>query len=64
MANNTGHSYITDDQGRKTGVILSIDAYTELLEDLADLAAVAERRTEGAVSHEELLASLKADGLL
>jgi hypothetical protein len=56
--------YITDDQGRKTGVILSIDAYTELLEDLADLAAVAERRSEDSVSHRDLLAALKNDGLI
>jgi hypothetical protein len=56
--------YITDDEGHKTAVILSIDAYTELLEDLSDLAAVAERRNEDTVSHKELLESLKADGLL
>ena len=56
--------YITDDQGHKTAVILPLDAYTELLEDLADLAAIAERRGESTVSHKDFLASLKADGLL
>lgn len=56
--------YITDDTGKKTAVILSIDAYTELLEDLSDLAAIAERRSEETVSHKDLLESLKADGLI
>jgi hypothetical protein len=56
--------YITDDQGHKTAVILSLDAYTELLEDLSDLAAVAERRDEPTIPLSELMDSLKADGLL
>jgi len=56
--------YITDAKGQKTAVILPLDAYTELLEDLSDLAAVAERRTEETLSHKDLLAELKADGLL
>lgn len=56
--------YITDEQGRKTAVILPLEAYTELLEDLSDLAAVAERRGEETLSHKKLLESLKADGLI
>jgi hypothetical protein len=56
--------YITDDQGRKTAVILSLDAYTELLEDLSDLAIAVERRDEPCIPHEELLASLRADGII
>lgn len=61
----TAHpQYITDDQGHKTAVILSLEAYTELLEDLSDLAAVAERRGEETLSHQKLLESLKANGLI
>jgi hypothetical protein len=60
----THPQYITDDMGHKTAVILPIDAYTELLEDLSDLATVAERRSEETVSHKALLDSLKADGLI
>lgn len=56
--------YITDAKGHKTGVILSIDAYKELLEDLSDLAAVAERRGEETVCHIDLLKSLKANGFI
>lgn len=56
--------YITDDAGVKSAVILPIEQFQELLEDLEDLAIVAERREEPTISHEELLARLKQDGLL
>jgi len=38
--------------------------YEELLENLHDLAIVAERRDEPTVSFEEIKKKLKADGLL
>lgn len=56
--------YITNESGKKTAVILAIEKFQELLEDIEDLAAVAERREESTISHEELLAELKKDGLL
>lgn len=56
--------YITDDAGVKSAVILPIEAFQELLEDLEDLAILAERREEPTISHAELLAQLKQDGLL
>jgi hypothetical protein len=56
--------YITDDAGVKSAVILPIEQFQELLEDLEDLAIVAERREEPTISHAELLARLKQDGLL
>lgn len=56
--------FITDTIGAKTGVILPIDKLHELMQDLEDLAAVAERREEPTLSHEELLAELKRDGLI
>ena len=57
-------NYVTNDAGDKTAVILPIDDFNELMEDIEDLAAVAERRDESSISHEELLAELKRDGLL
>lgn len=45
-------------------MILPIDEFQELLEDIEDLAAVADRRTEPTVPHETLLAALRVDGLL
>jgi len=56
--------YITDPTGEKTAVILPILEFQELLEDIEDLAMVAERREEPRISHDELLAELKRDGLL
>lgn len=56
--------YITNEQGDKTAVILPLQTFEELLEDLTDLAAIAERRDEPTISHEELITSLKRDGLL
>lgn len=56
--------YITDETGAKSAVVLSMDAFQALLEDIEDLAAAAERRDEPTISHDELLAELKRDGLL
>lgn len=56
--------YVTDSQGQKTAVILPIDEYNELIEDLADLAVVAERRAEPSISHDKVKAELKKDGYL
>jgi hypothetical protein len=56
--------YITDKKGRKRSVILPIKQFEELMEDLEDLAIVAERRDEGTISHEELIKELKANGII
>jgi hypothetical protein len=56
--------FVTNETGEKTAVILPIEEFQELLEDIEDLAAVAERREEPTLSHEELLAELKRDGLI
>lgn len=46
--------YITDANGNKTAVILTIEQYEQLLEDIHDLAIVAERRQEQPISLEEM----------
>lgn len=51
--------YITNKEGEKTAVILSIDSFQEILEDLEDLAIIAERRDEPTLSHKDTLAELK-----
>ncbi|MDY6823718.1 MAG: hypothetical protein SWH68_07995 [Thermodesulfobacteriota bacterium] len=56
--------FITNAEGRKQSVILSIQDFEALMEDIEDLAAVAERRADATISHEELLAGLKENGLL
>jgi len=35
-----------------------------LIDDIEDLAAIAERRDESTISHKELLKELKKDGLI
>lgn len=56
--------YIVDEKGQKTAVIIPIEEYEELLEDLHDLAIIAERRDEPTISFEELKKRLKEDGIL
>jgi PHD/YefM family antitoxin component YafN of YafNO toxin-antitoxin module len=56
--------YVTNRDGEKTAVIVPYEDFQELLEDLEDMAAVAVRRDEPTVSHDEVLAELKRDGLL
>jgi PHD/YefM family antitoxin component YafN of YafNO toxin-antitoxin module len=56
--------YITDENGEKKSIILSISDYNELMEDIDDLAKIAERREEYTISHNDLVNQLKKDGLL
>jgi PHD/YefM family antitoxin component YafN of YafNO toxin-antitoxin module len=55
--------YIVDKKRQKTAVILPVKKYEELLEDLHDLAIIAERRNEPTISFEELKKRLKESGL-
>ncbi|MCF8235007.1 MAG: hypothetical protein K9G67_09815 [Bacteroidales bacterium] len=55
--------YITDEKGKRKSVILPYDDYRELMENIEDLAKVAERREEYTISHEELVNQLKNDYL-
>jgi len=56
--------YVVDKEGQRRAIILPIEEYEELLEDLHDLAIIAERRDEPTISFEELKQRLKKDGLL
>ena len=51
--------YIVDRNGKKTEVILDINEYEELLEDLHDLATVAERKDEETIEFSEVMKKLK-----
>ena len=55
--------FVTDEKGEKKSVILPISEFEELVEDIEDLAIVAERREEQTISHEALVAELKEDSL-
>ena len=59
-----GEQYVVDREGKKVGVILPFEQYQQMKEDLHDLAIVAERREEAAISLEEMKRRLTEDGLL
>ena len=54
--------YQTDAMGRRTAVVLPIAEYEQLLEDLHDLAVVAERRDEESIDEAELKRRLAGSG--
>jgi hypothetical protein len=54
-----GIQYLTDVNGERTGVILSLEQYERLLEDVHDMAIVGDRLDEEPVSLEELKNRLK-----
>lgn len=56
--------FIVDENGKRTGVVLSFRRYQKLMEDLHDLAIVAERRREKPVGLDEVRRRLKRDGIL
>ena len=56
--------YLTDKQGERTAVVLPISEYEKLLQDLGDLAVVAERRNESTARHAQFVSELKRDGIL
>jgi hypothetical protein len=56
--------YLTDEHGERTAVVLPISEYEKLLQDLADLVIVAERRNERVVPHAQFVSELKRDGIL
>jgi len=64
MAGIPDEQYLVDAKGNKKGVLLSIERYEQLTEDLHDLAVVAERRMEEPISFDEMKRRLKQDGIL
>lgn len=56
--------YVTNDAGRRSAVIIPIEQFDALLEDLTDLATIAERRDEVTIPHQQLKDALKRDGYL
>ena len=51
--------YVVDENGRRKSVVLSMKEYQELLEDLDDLALIAERKDEPVEPLEAVKKSLK-----
>ena len=53
--------YLVDADGRKKAVVMPLKRYEQLQEDLHDLAVVAERRKETAITLDELKRRLPVD---
>lgn len=56
--------YLIDESDKKTAVVIPVEEYEELLEDIHDLAVIAERRDEPTIGFDELKKRLQANGLL
>jgi len=56
--------YIVDETGAKTDIVIPLEEYEELLEDIHDLAIIAERKDEPTVSLKELKKKLRVNGLI
>ena len=54
--------FLTNEDGERISVVLPIEEFNELLEDLEDLAVIAEHRDEETISHQDLLRLLDNDG--
>lgn len=60
----TQPQFITNSNGDKTAVILTLEDYQELMEDLEDLAAIAELRDEETIPWEQVKKELYENDLL
>jgi hypothetical protein len=56
--------FLTDQAGKRVAVVLPVEDFDELMEDVSDLATVAERRNEDRFTLEQVKQRLIADGLL
>lgn len=56
--------YITSEDGSRTDVVIPVAEFEELMEDLQDLAVIAERKDEPSAPLEEVKNKLQKDGLL
>lgn len=62
MARRTNVEYIIDEKGRKKAVVMSYRAYQDLLEDISDLRAIAERKSETPEDFGKVIADFKDAG--
>ena len=64
MPINLHPQYITNDNGEKVSVVIDMQEFQTMLEDIEDLTAIADRKDEETTSHDHFLAELRADGTL
>jgi len=54
--------FIINPQGKKTGVVLDLESYQQLMEDFHDLKIIAERKANPKFSATQFLSRLKKHG--
>lgn len=59
-----GVSYITNEKGKKTAVVIDLKKHGELWEDFYDKILIEERKDEEKISFEEVKNTLKKQGKL
>lgn len=64
MPMNLHPQYITNDNGDKISVVIGMQEFENMLEDIEDLTAIADRKDEETTSHADFLNELRADGTL
>ena len=65
LATKTLHpQYLKTREGLAPFVVLPTNEYENLLEDLQDLAIIAERKNEEIISHSDFIRELRSDGYI
>jgi PHD/YefM family antitoxin component YafN of YafNO toxin-antitoxin module len=64
MATELHPQYLTDSAGNKAFVVLTVEEYEDLIEDLHDLAVMAARRDDPRMPLDQFEERLRNDGLL
>ena len=56
--------FLTDAKGHKQAVVIDLDSYRELMEDVSDLRVIAERKNNSKYSSTSFFLKLKKNGIL
>ena len=56
--------FIVDESGERTDVVIPVNEYKELMEDLHDLAIIAERKDEDSIDCNELKKRLRVNSII
>ncbi len=64
LAEKLHPQYLKTNNGKSPFVVLPTNEYEDLIDDLKDLAVIAERKNEETFSHSKLIQGLKTDGYL
>ncbi len=64
MPINLHPQYVTDASGKKVSVIIDMQEFQDMLEDIEDLITIADRKDEESTSHEDFLKELRTDGIV